>query len=360
MINRILLTLLVLLLFAYQGPAKSSKKTPASKITFKRVSPDPFIPRTPGTFHSILVANPAVTEFKGKTYFIFRGQTESGHDQIGMWTTPSRKADGINWRAHHPVPIIPISTDPDAPDNQHILDPGAVAIGDSLFVYYSAKAARPEPNYSICLANSTNGIDFKKHASNPILDRAIAPEVVYHNGLFYLFYHLLNANDYWEVFVATSKSGIDYDTSRRQKVFSPSHKSGAFDSYSIATVRIFKEDDYFYMTYAACTQYLDYPESVGLARSKDLIHWERYPHNPIFERGQAGTWDEGALWFPTMRKMKGKYVMWYEGAGSGMGLKTAEAREASRIAREVNYGGYLKTSFSQIGIALFEGQLKDW
>jgi hypothetical protein len=51
--------------------------------------------------------------------------------------------------------------------------------------------------------------------------------------------------------------------------------------------------------------------------------------------------------------------MWYEGAGSGMGTDTDGALEASRQARDENYGGYLNTSFSQMGIAFFEGRISD-
>lgn len=349
---------MVVILLSCQSNTKSTEGV-KSKILFERISTEPNVSRTANTFYSKLVANPAIVEFKGVTHFIFRGQGESGHDQIGMWTTPSDRADGIHWDNHIPSPIIPVSADPNAPDSQHILDPGVVAKGDSLFVYYTAKSVKPDPNYSICLAISTDGITFNKYASNPVLDLAIAPEVVYHDGLFYVFYQE-QVDDYWEVFVATSKNGIDFNRNPKRKILSPSHTPGAFDQHSVATVRIVKEGDYFYMTYGACTKYIDYPESIGLARSTDLIHWEQYAHNPVFVRGDAGTWDEGALWFPTVRNMQDQYVMWYEGGGTGLGLQTEEAREASRKAREENYGGYMNTAFSQIGTAVFKGKFKDY
>ncbi len=340
---------------------QSNTKSPESvidKIAFEKISMEPSVLRTPNTFYSKLVANRAVLEFRGVTHFIFRGQGESGHDQIGMWTTPSDKADGIHWEVHIPSPIIPVSADPTAPDNQHILAPGVVVKGDSLFVYYMAKSAKPNPNYSICLSISTDGITFNKYASNPVLDLAIEPEVVFHNGLLYVFYQE-QVEDYWEVYVATSKNGIDFNRAPKRKILGPSHTPGAFDEHSVATVRISKEGENFYMTYGACKKYIDYPESIGLARSTDLIHWEQYAHNPVFLRGDAGTWDERALWFPTVHEMQDQYVMWYEGGGSGLGLQTDEAHEASRKAREENYGGYMNTSFSQIGTAIFKGKFKD-
>ncbi len=327
------------------------------KIEFERIEERPFIPLTNGTFFSVLAANPAVTEFKGLLYFVFRGQDEKGHDQIGMWTTPAQGADGIKWEIHYPYPVIPVSIDSMAPDNNHILDPGLLVMRDSLFVYYTGKSTHSDPEYSICLSVMGENNTFEKSQYNPIIRGAIAPEVILFNGLIYIFYQRLNPGGFWEVFVSESTDGVNFNVENERKVFGPSGIDGTFDSYSIATVRIFREGDYFYMTYAACSKYIDYPESIGLARSPDLLEWERYQGNPIFTRGDAGSWDEGAVWFPTVRKFGDSYVMWYEGAGTGLGTGGRKARKASRLARAHNYGGYLSTSFSQIGIAIFEGNI---
>lgn len=114
------------------------------------------------------------------------------------------------------------------------------------------------------------------------------------------------------------------------------------------------------MTYGGCDRYFDYPLAIGLARSPDLLHWERYPGNPILTRGEAGTWDEGALWFATVYKKGQTYFLWYEGTGTGLGLASAEARRLSQQCREEDYGGYAESSFSQIGLATFTGKLPAW
>lgn len=111
------------------------------------------------------------------------------------------------------------------------------------------------------------------------------------------------------------------------------------------------------MTYGGCPRYFDYPVAIGLARSNDLLHWERYPGNPILERGLPGTWDEGALWFATVLKKDQTYYLWYEGAGTGLDLDSQENKEASWLCREEDYGGYASCSFSQIGLAKYEGDM---
>ena len=356
----ILLIVMSISLAACASEDQLSQNSVDSGINFERWSEQPYIPRVPGTFYSVLVANPAVIDFKGETFFFFRGQEETGKDQIGLWKTPSHNADGVRWETQISEPVIPVSESADAPDNSYILDPAVVVKGDSLLVYYTGKSRNASTFSTISLSITTDGETFTKYEANPILEDAIAPEVVFKDGLFYLFYQRLHADRYWEVYVATSRDGIDFDIENEEKVFGPSREPDTFDAHSVATVRIFKEGEHYYMTYAACERFLDYPESIGLARSKDLINWERYPQNPIFKRGDAGTWDEGALWFASVRKIDNRYLMWYEGTGTGLGMVSEPAREASKKAREENYGGYRETSFSQMGLAVFEGDITDW
>ena len=114
------------------------------------------------------------------------------------------------------------------------------------------------------------------------------------------------------------------------------------------------------MTYSGCRRFDDYPEAFGLAKSKDLVHWDRFPDNPILHRGNAGEWDEGAIWFPTIYKHDDKFYLWYEGSGAGLGVESKKAIEASDICRNNDYGGYAKINFSQIGLAIYDGKMKDW
>lgn len=97
------------------------------------------------------------------------------------------------------------------------------------------------------------------------------------------------------------------------------------------------------MMYCGSDRYDDYPWYAGLAISRDLVHWERYQHNPVFSRGEEGEWDEGAIWFTTVEKIKGIYYMWYEGYGGG-------------TARTQPYGSYLKGGKSQIGMASLKAE----
>jgi beta-xylosidase len=58
----------------------------------------------------------------------------------------------------------------------------------------------------------------------------------------------------------------------------------------------------------------DQPDYFGIAKSKDLITWEKHPGNPIFGIGAKGEEDGGAIWFPALIEIKTHYVMLYEGS----------------------------------------------
>ena len=330
-------------------------------MRFTRVSNEPYIAKTPGTFYSKLVANPDVLEFKGSLYFFFRGQGEEGHDQIGLWKQPLALANGVDWEKSIKEPIVKVSEDPAAYDSNHILDPAAIVLKDSIYLYYTAKEIEDQGSYAIGLSISVDGNSFEKHSQSPILKSAIAPEVVFHEGLIYLFFQRHNEeNDSWELFLRTSKDGINFDSESEQLVFKPSQVTGEIDSQSAATFRIFQSGDYYYMAYGACQKHLDYPENFGIARSQDLINWERSLSGPIFSRGNSGDWDEAAIWYPTIHKINDTYFMWYEGAGTGNGLADDASVRASELAREVNYGGYLESNFSQVGLATLNESEFSW
>jgi hypothetical protein len=68
------------------------------------------------------------------------------------------------------------------------------------------------------------------------------------------------------------------------------------------------------MVYAGDDSDVDTPCGFGLARSRDLEHWERYARNPIFAVGRAGSWDDAAVWFGTTFTWGKNLYLLYEGA----------------------------------------------
>ncbi|MBN1541721.1 hypothetical protein JW992_06210 [candidate division KSB1 bacterium] len=331
-------------------------------IRFRRHPRNPIVRRRPDSFYSLYAANPDLLWFNNCWFFYFRGQDETGHDQIGVATADSDHFDGVNWQDHSGNPVIRVSDQAADFDSGHILDPAAIEIDGRVHLYYTAHAAdwktggRPS---GTGLAVSEDGFRFVKVGNRPLV-YGTSPEIVAHQGTYFLFYQKLNRDGAFDIYCCPSSDGLRFDQQKEKIVFRPSGQAGAFDRFSISTVRIWFEKPWFYLFYGGCDRYYDYPRAIGLARSNDLTNWERYPGNPILERGRPGSWDEGALWFATTARIGKRYYLWYEGTGSGAGRTTTTARAVSDQVRREDYGGYGVTNFSQIGLATFSGSLDPW
>lgn len=331
-------------------------------IRFQRTKNNPIIPRTPNTFFSIHSANPDFLHFRDKYFLYFRGQNQNSLDQIGAAFIEPENFDGIHWNLFSENPIIKVSENLKDFDSGYILDPATIVINNKVYLYYTAHRSDWNdwdiPSY-VGIAVSEDGFNFTKSDQNPIIF-GVAPEIIFFEGSYFLFFQRKNPFGFFEVFYCPSEDGIHFFEENVKKVFWPSKVQGTFDQFSISTIRIWQEKNWFYMIYGGCNKYFDYPVAIGLARSRDLLHWERYTKNPILQRGKPGTWDEGALWFATAHKIDETYYLWYEGVGTGLKLKDQHAKLASKICRENDYGGYKKTAFSQIGLATYKGDLNFW
>ena len=108
-------------------------------------------------------------------------------------------------------------------------------------------------------------------------------------------------------------------------------------SNQISTGRLFKQGSYYYLLYGGHTSLVGQPDYFGLARSKDLVNWERHPGNPVFGCGPKGAEDGGAMWFPTLIDGGDHYHILYEGSrgnyawqlSSQIGLASIKKRENS-------------------------------
>jgi sucrose-6-phosphate hydrolase SacC (GH32 family) len=116
----------------------------------------------------------------------------------------------------------------------------------------------------------------------------------------------------------------------------------------VTTPRIFSRNGVFYTLYGGSQSEnrKDMPDAFGLARSTDLIHWEKYPQNPVFHLGSEGQWDDGAIWFGTVFEWENHLYLLYEGG---------------RLSDIVNHSPAL----TQVGLAAiscddFDQQVNEW
>lgn len=327
----------------------------SAQIGFNRYTRGPVIPAANSntSWHGFYSANPVVIEFNG-TYFLYaRGIATAGAPStLGVWTSAASGFNGVTWNQNPTANPILQAGASGAFDSTGIFDPSAVVFNGKVYVYYAGYAN----GSNIGLATSSDGLHFTKAGQVWANGGTPFPVVDQANGQMYLFYTQATSGGGWEYWVTTSTDGVNFGAG--QRVFSPSGVAGTFDQKSVITMRVWYEAPYYYMTYGGSPTCPDYPEGIGLARSTDLINWQRYPNNPILLRGPVGGWDEAAVWSGSMLKVNGTYYMWYEAAGSNAGAGSS----ASNSARNSCYGGYGSTSYSQVGLATAASivNLTDW
>jgi hypothetical protein len=176
--------------------------------------------------------------------------------------------------------------------------------------------------HRIGAAVGEDGVRFTRLDSGDGLMSGRVPEVVFHRDTFYL-YVVLRPRDlglpdpppdatWGQYHLFVSQDGVHFRPVHEEPVpqLGP---TGDWDSHNISTLRIVEEEGRFYMFYCASDRTNDWLQNVGVARSMDLIHWEKSPMNPIF--GRCVDDDLGSCWYPTSLRVGSKRNFIYEYAG---------------------------------------------
>ncbi len=276
----------------------------------------PVIPAAGDTWKKVWTANPDVIEFEGRKLLYYRGHgtmrgaEEATHDRIGLAEILGVTRDDIDIRdVNDGVPIVDVGG-AGSYDDQHALDPAAAAYCGSVLLYYSAVGSEED---SVGLAISHDGVNFRKFGK---VLTGRAPDVVVKDGLLHMLFQKHIDDDHYEVFLAKSLDGVKWEMVQDAPVLDPG-EAGQWDSFDICTARLCVADDAFYMLYAGSDHVCDVPDHFGLARSTDLLNWERHPGNPIFGLGDKDQPDGGAIWFPALLEEDDFFAMLYEGTRPG-------------------------------------------
>jgi hypothetical protein len=155
-------------------------------------------------------------------------------------------------------------------------------------VYESAGLSNDWPG-DVSLARSPDGWTWTKDAENPILRHQRqgwervnigTPSLWYADGTWYLFFHGFDGDDV-QIGLATGPSLADLERVPGNPIV-PTSADG-WDSGTVGRRSIIREGDWFYMAYEGSTDppYDRANWSTGLARSRDLVVWEKYGGNPV-------------------------------------------------------------------------------
>ncbi|WP_159622604.1 family 43 glycosylhydrolase [Ruania rhizosphaerae] len=163
---------------------------------------------------------------------------------------------------------------------------------DGVFYLYTERGVFGVNDYEIQLATSTDGVNFTDQGivlsptPGTFDERGMGtPTMVEKDGEYYLFYHGANGTDMCNgVAIGSSPSGPF--TKHSTSPVLPCGPDGTFDSGTAGKRDILLEDGVYYMIYEGSTDGVnqDFSRSAwstGLARSTDLLTWEKFEQNPL-------------------------------------------------------------------------------
>jgi beta-1,2-mannobiose phosphorylase / 1,2-beta-oligomannan phosphorylase len=177
---------------------------------------------------------------------------------------------------------------------------------------------------AICHAQSSNGLDFERDASNPIFrpkagdwscGRAIDAEVVLFKNQYFLYYatrdtsYKIQQQGVAIAPVTTNFSRNDWKEVPNMPILKPELD---WEKKCIEAASCIQKGKYLYMFYAGA--YNNEPQQIGLARSKDGIHWTRVSKEPFLKNGEKGSWNESESGHPHVFKAQdGRHYLFFQG-----------------------------------------------
>jgi sucrose-6-phosphate hydrolase SacC (GH32 family) len=218
--------------------------------------------------------------------------------------------------------------------DRRIRERGYILVGDdgTYRLWYTGYAVDRPPTMSLGLATSRDGIHWARDPENPVFAASWVEDVcvVPHDGTYVMvaegkndIAHLMTSPDgrkwtdhgsldvrmvdgspitpgpygtptvwfekgTWYLFYERRDLGIWLATSKDRKTWTNVHDDPviaigpeAYDKTAVALNQIVKRDGFYYAFYHANAQRPSKNWTTCLARSRDLIHWEKYPGNPI-------------------------------------------------------------------------------
>jgi predicted GH43/DUF377 family glycosyl hydrolase len=156
------------------------------------------------------------------------------------------------------------------------------------------------------------------------------------DGRIAMLYYATDGEGKEQIGLAWSTNGIDWERDLGNPVLTTGEE-GAWDDGGVAVfpgcvAKRQNGDYYLYYTGERMGSDLYQTGAIGLAVSKDLIHWEKQDANPLLTHGDLGAWDGQAVFEPSIIFHGDEYggdaafEMWYTGSDANGQFKIGYAK----------------------------------
>lgn len=269
------------------------------------VRPQPVITAgAAGEWDSSDVLNPTVIYFRGQFLNLY-----SGFDGKTWHTGLAFSPDGLTWSKTGKL----FSPNPASWEGSYIAANGtALADGPQLWYWYQA-GSPPR----IGLARSADGYQWTK-MNAPVLglgpagswdERGVAdPYVVRAGGALYMFYLGMDRARRQRLGVARSQDGLHWTKLRSNPILEVGEQ-GSFDENGLGEPAVWASNGWYWMLYTGRDR--TEVRRIGMAQSRDGVHWDRTDRAPLFTGEQA--WDSKVVCDPTVQYTSDGVRVWFGG-----------------------------------------------
>ena len=229
----------------------------------------------------------------------------------------AESSDLINWKR-----IGEVLPEKDGVEKKGICAPGLLVRNGVVHMFYQSYGNFAKD--AICHASSSDGINFKRNATNPIFrpdgkwnnGRAIDAEVIEFKGKYFLYYATRDTKGQIQM-QGVASAPIDADFSRNQWTHlskdAPILKPELpWEQKCIEAAACVVRGNKLYMFYAGA--YNNSPQQIGVAVSEDGINFKRLSDTPFLKNGDANAWNASESGHPHIfTTPQGQTYLFYQG-----------------------------------------------
>ena len=241
--------------------------------------------------------DPHVIRFQDRflMYYSVPGYKDSDGVAHGWGISIAESPDLISWSR-----IGEVNTDPAAVyETKGMCAPCALVVGNKVHLFYQTYGNGKKD--AICHAWSDDGRIFTRDKTNPIFrpvgtwncGRAIDAEVVRFMGQYFLYYATRDSAykiQMQGVAVAPGNSSFERKDWKDISTDAPMLKPElAWERDCIEGASVIEKNGELFLFYAG--GYNNAPQQIGVAKSRDGIHWERLSGEPFLPNGKPGDWN---------------------------------------------------------------------
>jgi hypothetical protein len=155
---------------------------------------------------------------------------------------------------------------------------------------------------------------------------AYAPEILFHDGLYRMWYGAQGRDGHDRILLAESPDGLVWET----KGVALDHG----DANHVNDPSVVKVGDTFFMYYTRAP--VDVRDEIALVTSKDGRLWQE--QGTVFRPGADGAWDSLLVGRPSVVHEDGRFRMWYDGRRDlPVGAPAEGVPKSDRSVRAVGY-----------------------